>query len=220
MAWTAEDTFESYSDGASLNGGSGGSGWNGNWSVFAPHNATVTTASAFQGSKSVRTTSGSTKRAISAISSGMVTLYFSLMSETTHSGHTQFWIVDSSLGKGAAVSTAGSNIQYVQSGGIWTTFVSGYTTGQWYTFKMVINRDAWTYDLYYSTVAHGGSESWTTAATGTAMYGTAADLVTVDFTSDNLGSGKYRYMDNISPTSPYVTAATSVPSLTLLNCGA
>lgn len=33
MAWTPTDNFESYSTGASLNGGSGGSGWSGNWST-------------------------------------------------------------------------------------------------------------------------------------------------------------------------------------------
>ena len=79
--WIATDDFSSYSNGASLNGGSGGSGWNGNWSVNYQTATVENTPTPGSPAKSVYLTGAPAlgvdfTRAITGIASGIVRIYF------------------------------------------------------------------------------------------------------------------------------------------------
>lgn len=209
-AWAATDAFEDYSNGASMNGASGGSGWTGNWAATT---WIASTADSYEGSVSARTTTNAMQRTYTAISSGTVTMYVALKRTVAGANDSRFYVLNTaqSGGMGIHFDTSGN---IVVSGSTEHTIVTSYTPDQWYVFRVSINRDSWTTTVDYSTDTYGSAGSWTNGVTDAANFGTASDLTYIRYECDNLTGGGFWYTDYISDTSPFIAAAAiKVPDL-------
>lgn len=210
-AWAATETFESYSNGANMNGASGGSGWTDNWAT-AGSTWIASTGSSYQGTVGARTTTSFMQRNFTAISSGTVTLYVALKRTVRGANDSRVYVQNTAQNGGIGIHfTTGGNITVERSGGA-DTIVTSYTADQWYVFRITINRDAWTASVDYSTSAYGTAGTWTTGVTNVAMFGSASNLTNYRYECDNLTGGGLYYTDYISPTSPF-TAAAAAPAL-------
>ncbi|WP_139020723.1 hypothetical protein [Bradyrhizobium sp. ORS 285] len=162
-AWTASDNFESYSNGASLSGASGGSGWNGNWTTtlgtWSVQNATAANSTTLSGN----TTSGSAtlNRTITSISIGSYCFYMRNGSTTGNWYH----VLNNSTGQATGYAVlmgfeSGNIVAY--NGGTGTTLLTGYNINQWYkicidfgsvanTYKVSIDGGAYSSNLNFGT---------------------------------------------------------------------
>jgi hypothetical protein len=202
-AWVATDDFETYTNGASMNGASGGSGFTDNWSTA---NWIATTASSYHGTKAARTTNGFMQRDYGGISSGTVTLYVALMRSATDTTHASRVYVQN------AAQSAGVGIQFNETSGAITVdgstanqvIVPTFTAGQWYVFRIIIDRDNWKVSVDYSTDAYGSAGTWNTGVTNISMFGSASDLSNLRYECDNLSTTFY-YTDYLGSTSPFTS---------------
>ncbi len=142
MAWIATEDFDSYTNGASVNGLNGGTGWNGAWTIGVG-TYTVTNAQSFSSPNSLKDLGGNTgnayvNRAVSAVTSGTISWYMRA------AGATQS--VEFSLGSTANPNQAvgacilgGFNANDILwfDNGTGRTLVSGYSINTWY--KITIN---------------------------------------------------------------------------------
>lgn len=190
MAWIATEDFEGYSDEATLNGASGGSGWSAAWSGA---NVVSDTAQASSGSVSARvvTAAGSNSfitRSLTSAVSGTATVYFSMRKSATGSGVVAFSIRNSGGSRGQVRLDASGNMQILNPGVAWSTFGS-FSANTWYDFRVVFN----TTGTYYASYWNGSSWTDSTAYT----LGGSGDITIVGMGGD---IGADAWIDNITGT--------------------
>lgn len=213
MAWVAEDTFDSYSDG-DLNGSNGGTGFSAAWSG--------STAFDVQGSV---TYGSSTKAIIGTNANGSITrtltstvtageMFFAMRVDVIGSNQDmQLDLVNSGGAATAArisMRTAGSTKNLQVLGAATTTLLTPFVLSTWYLFDVKFNGDN-TLDIRYSTDGATWS-AWTTNL----GYGTAAAIESVRF---NCSGSITPYWDYISPTNPIASASSSFRSRMLTGIG-
>lgn len=154
--------FESYTTGTSLNGGSGGLGWNANWATGTGNITTETAPSGGEGSKSAQctdTSGGSTAtRTFDGFTVGTITLKMR-ESITNPNQVCGFSIRNGSAAKVAQVFFDTSGNISDDSG---NTFKSSYSANTWYT--VAVEFDATNQPNKYRVTIDGGTpSSWITA---------------------------------------------------------
>jgi len=138
-AWTPTESFDTYSNGNSISGLSGGTGWNGNW-VLNSGTVTITNGEAQSGSLSVfsSTPSGNYERAITAVSEGEFSFYIRKPAQT------QSWYVALMNGTDYRIDIGFENADIVvYHGAGWSreTLVLSANTNQWYKISVLLNGD-------------------------------------------------------------------------------
>lgn len=176
-SFVGEDNFESYTAGADLDGGSGGSGWSGNWSATASVVTVTDTESEIyiptQGID-ITTTSGekTATRSFTAASDGSIYVAFMRKSGLTGADG-GISILSGANWIGYISLNSDGNIKQYYGTGWATNNIQTYNADQWYVVNIEWN-DA-TQDNKYRVRVHDGSGwgSWTAwNATLTATYTT------------------------------------------------
>lgn len=190
MAWSAEDKFNSYTDG-DLNGNSGGVSWNGNWVSDANHDVQGTTVA--EGAKAVsfvtKAVSGTSTRAITGISAGIV--YVSVRAAQTNQ---PFFVILRSAGAGKmyiVFQTDGNIKIYNGTTSVYDT-IQAYSANTWYRIGIEFD-DAAQPDLYRANIDGGAFGAWK----GT--NGTYATIDEFHIDAIDMTAGTF-YVDAISPT--------------------
>lgn len=206
--WLATDNFDSYSNGASISGANGGSGWSGAWTLAAGTMTTNTAPVGGQGGIALKhasgATDGETKRSFTALSSGIMQASF-YTSKTSGIANTQSFI----LLNGAAnpiicrlgITTNGQIECYNNNT---TTYVAqcSISVNTWTTIVIQFGQSANTFAVscdggstYNAPLATNGSFS---TISGVDFQGSASD--TVDW-----------WLDDIRASTP-IAAASFVPA--------
>lgn len=205
MAWVAEETFESYSDGNDINGLNGGSGWSGAWSGTGSKYY-VSNAAPYQGSLSARgiNSNANMDRGISsAVSSG--TVYVAIRKETTNRDGS-FWLRTS--GSTFTICYFESDYVYVTHSGGAATLLDPFTTGQYYVLEInIISTSSFTARL------HDGTSWGSLTSTLTPNNVGAVDGIRLSMGSGSAPATGTMYWDYISPTDPTAAppAASFIP---------
>lgn len=198
MAWSAEDTFDTYSDG-DLNGNNGGTGWAAAWSGSANYDVQGTTT--YQGAKAITDAVGSSiSRQMSAdISNSNSVVYVAMRRASTSSGAHYFILQNTSAAM--RVSIVFNNSGNIVGNG---TTISAYSANTWYVLRVTLNVAGSTYTVATSTGAYGTASTFSaeSATCNMVMTGNLRYVVLDDDT------GAAGYWDYISPTSPFVVAST------------
>jgi hypothetical protein len=197
MAFTANDNFESYTDGNSLNGGSGGSGWDANWTASA--NFKITTAgSPPEGSNCVKDTDSASSgtRTFSAEAAG--TWYYSGMCSSTS--------VQGGGGNmgGNKLITQFRNDGYIKyfNGSIYANYMT-YSATTWYRIGIEWDNAGHANQWRMNAATQGSAEgTWTSWVSGN---GTWSNIATLSIGNSN-AAGNYSSFDLLSsvysPTTP------------------
>lgn len=193
MAWTATENFESYSNGASLSGASGGSGWNGNWTVGAgtwtASNAQAQGGSTLSGRMSTGSGTGYINRAVTAITSGSLQ-YYILATATNVSQYLNLSTGTPGPGSNSKILGGFENPNIVfYDNSTQRTLVTNYTANQWYKVTIVFDGVAATYTVQIDSGTVNGPYAYS-------FGGTAGDITNLQFYN---GGGVEFFMDNIGP---------------------
>ena len=201
-AWTSEDNFNSYSDGNNLNGGSGGSGWGGNWTQYNSNQITTETSVTYEGAAAAKTTVNAAvyyRNLSSSLTSGSV--YVAMQKTSTSSGNWYFTLEQGAFPNDRMVIRAftdGNIAIYDNSLGYQT--ITTYNPNQWYVINVEFD-DSGHPDQYRARVYDGSSwssfSSWYTVYTGS--Y-TGINYVSIQGDC----SGTTCYWDDITPNDPTI----------------
>lgn len=194
MAWVAEETFDSYSDG-DLNGNNGGSGWSAAWVAGVAYDVQGTTT--FNGSSKavtgVNANQNATRTLTSSVASG--TLYVA-MRNSTGSGDFQFDLKVSAVNViRLSLRDDSGTYKCMVFGSSTTTIINPADTSIFYLFEIILNGND-TIDIRY----HNGT-SWSSYTTGIAYNGSG----NIDQIGINSGISQTIFIDYISPTNPIVS---------------
>lgn len=207
MAWVAEDTFDSYSDG-DLHGNNGGTGWAGAWNADGAYDVEGTTV--YQGAKAVtgvNANANASRTLSSSTDSGVI--YFALRM-STHGAGTGDAAFDLRTNGGAdnRIRTQfrgdSGNVTISDGGGV-ATIITGFDAGTFYLFEVTFDAGN-----NHSVRYHNGV-NWSVSAGPYA----AANNGSIDTVIFNGGSNQTMFYDYISPTNPIQTK----PFRTLLGVG-
>lgn len=199
-AWTATDNFDSYTTGTSIDGDSGGSGWNGNWSLLlgtAQTNLVTGCASGGYGGNALQVfsnavTNTSVTRAVTSIGSG--TFYTAFCTNSTAARMDIVELRTSLVGRlGVTLNTTAAGDVDCTDEASYQTKVGTFTTGAWHYIKVVFDIAG---TQTFTVGIDGGAQS-ANCATNSNL---AADTFRTDFFSGT-GSLSY-YIDTIGPTAP------------------
>jgi len=198
--WTPEESFNSYSVGADLNGGSGGSGWSGNWvRASSPNNPIVAEASVtYDGSTSVRTTSNNAGvyRSLGSLTAG--SLYVAMRKTSTSSGSWYLTLGDGSYptDRMAIRAGTGGNIEIYDNNTGYQ--ITAYNADQWYVIN--IEFDNTNHANQYRARVHDGI-SWSSFSSWyTVSGGSYSGIIYVSPQGDC--SGITCYWDTIQSANP------------------
>ncbi len=203
-AWAATESFESYSNGASLNGGSGGTGWTSNWGNPV---GTVTTDTAPAGGKcstaglawhTTQTGDSRLDRSFTATNTGTVRFWF--YQSSANAGTTQYivWRIGTTGMMGIEINAT--------SGGISASDNATYTTDTGLDFTP----NAWNYiDFKFGHSAGMFAVSINGSAYSADFVAKASDTTTDNFTIiDVFNSSHDFYFDDLGdPACPAPAAA-------------
>lgn len=196
MAWTAIDDFESYSPG-NLAGGSGGSGWTGNWTNAATQQIVVSTSQAYDGvnSAQISNASGNTfyTRAVSSVTSGDV--YFAMYKVATNAPTSAFTLRNTVATMSVQLDNAG-NIQVLRrTPSLAHVTVGSYTANTWYYFHLEFDTTSDQYRVRWTTDGTWGS--WTSYYTPR----NTNNITLVGLGADSTSS--HTYIDGITNADPF-----------------
>ena len=205
MAWTATDTFESYSNGLTLAAAAGGSGWNGNWTIG---NGTWTASSlqakngTLSGRMSVGSGTGYINRAVTSITTDSLQYY--ILATATNVSH----YINLSAGAPAAGGSSKvlggfetPNIIFYDNG-TQRNVLSTFVANQWYKVTIAFNGVANTYTVQIDSGTVFGPYAYSFAGTGA--------ITNVQFYS---GGNVEFFMDDIGPVASATVAARKLPML-------
>lgn len=213
MAWVAEETFESYSDTADINGGSGGSGFAGNW-YRSGGSIVCTTAAAFEGSKSASGTSAGLssqnyQRQLSADFSGYGVIYVA-MRRTSNSSGSMRWNFRST-GDSGRVSVYMASDGYIklksETAGT-TQNIMAYSANTTYVVRISVNTSTGVATAAASAAIYGSAGSFSPECTSVSFTTGDWRYILIDLDPDGAGSGVTNYWDYLSPTSPFAYTST------------
>lgn len=225
MAWVAEETFESYSNGNSISTLNGGTGFASGWSLGGG-TLTITNSVAYDGSLSATATSAglggnNAIRQFSSDVSGAFVFYVALRRSSNSSGEARWNFRNTSNSDRLSVVMKADGKIYIRgvTGGANNTEVGTYSADTPHVIRVTGNTSTGSATAAISTDAYGtagtfGTESSTVSfSTGDLRY------VLIDF-GDSAGTGVTSYWDYLSPTSPFsAPAAGSVPRLMMMGMG-
>lgn len=201
MSWTAEETFDSYSDG-NLGGNNGGTGWSGAWAASTPE-LQVQGTTVYQGTKAVSCASAGgsnpfhSRNLTTAISGDGNKVYLVIRRSSTSTGELSFTLRNQSNGSRVAVRlNASGNLTLV--GTTTVTVITGYTANQWYAIRLTFNVTGNTATLAYSTSAYASGGSWSSDSSAVTMTNSG----NVDQIGLGGDGGSTIYYDYISGTDP------------------
>src|SRR3990167_2031695 len=184
-AWIPTDNFSAtdYTAGNNLNGGAGGSGWNGNWFVDAGTMTTETASAGGQGSLAAAETGSSGaqyRRNLTGVSSGQLS-YCLYMSGTTQANSI---ILEPA---GMYVRFLSGNIAVYNTGVAYENFGT-YSAGEWVVIDFEFD-DAAQNDKYRAKKKGGSFSNWVASSAYTTItqykYDVSANAETVQL--DDIG---------------------------------
>jgi hypothetical protein len=215
MAWTAEDTIESYSVGT-LNAGAGGTGWSGDWGAvgsFNPSQFSVVTTTAYEGTKAVIADGGTGPaigRALSTSISASAVLYIAMRRTTTGGvNEGQFTLRNTSDQQRVGVFFNISGRIILGSGG-GAVDVAPYSINTWYVIRLTFNPATNAATMAYSTNSYGSAGTFSAESSSYTM-GNTGDVAWLVL---NGGDDDTMMFDYISGTSPFVAGKLPAPILT------
>lgn len=215
MAWVAEETFESYSNGDNISGKNGGTGFASGWAISGTPTGTwaVSNVSPAQGSLHVVRNGGENsdmRRQLAVDVSGSFVFYIALRMGSFTGSTCSFNIRDTSDNAtvGLAFTTSGT----ITWNGV--TLFASYTADTYYFYRITANGTSFT--VARSTDAFGSVGTWS-AESSSANYlnGTTIRHMLVG----GNGSNGNRAIDYISPTSPFITPTGTTGRLMMMGMG-
>lgn len=186
--WVATENFDSYSAGASIDGGSGGSNWTGNWSVAG---GTVTTEIAPVGGQEcyaifLNGAGDHVVRSFTSLDNSVV--HFQWWNNGTNTVQTEVMFRGGGTTRfGVRMNATGSNKVDVSDGTSYNTNLSTYTDGTWQTIDVKFGHTSGK----YAVSINGGAYSADFNATGGV---TAVD--TIRIIEPDAGGASF-YVDDI-----------------------
>ena len=150
MAWTATESFDSYTNGATLAAASGGSGWNGNWTIgvgtWIATNAQSVSASN-SGSQTDTSSSAYINRTITSITSGSMVHYIRA-SATGLSEYINLSTAGAAQGAASRVLGGFENLNIIfYDNTTQRTVLATYAANTWYKVTIVFDGVANTYTV-------------------------------------------------------------------------
>lgn len=201
MVWPATENFDSYTVDADLNGGSGGSGWSGNWSLVSGTITTPNAPAGGQGGNAAKSTGlgGEDRynRAISAITAGTVR-FRARLNTTTPNIEVMVRLLESGTARMAIQFDAG-NIKINNNGTLET--IQAFSADTWYTIDVDFDDSAQP-NLYRARVDGG-----TYTAYKTTIGGGYTNIDAFQINHGSTGAAEEFWVDAIEPT-PSTTSAT------------
>lgn len=164
MAWVATEDFDSYLATDDIDGGSGGSGWSGNWAKVSGAGITAEVAPAGgQGGNAANSNTGGTDnhytRAFSAISAGIFSIRMRV-DFSTMDDYVGFVLLESGTGRIFIRFTAVDNqIQLYNGGTPGYEDIQGYSVDTWYTIDVEFD-DAAQPNKFRVRIDGGSWTSW------------------------------------------------------------
>lgn len=213
MAWVAEDTFDSDTDG-DLPGQANGTGWSAAWANGGNGtNYDIQGTTTYQGAKAVLNNTNAnafvTRTLTTAISDSGV-MYFACRPGSNSAGQLVFTLRSSVGGRANVVFNSSGNIT---AGG--NTVLTGYSANTWYVIRITFSVTGGTYSAAYSTGTYGSAGTFS-ADSATATMTSSGNIDRVGIDKDARVASDY--FDYISGTSPF-TAATSTPLRMMMGMG-
>lgn len=155
MAWTATENFDTYTSGNSLNGESGGSGWNGNWTIVAGQWETTNAQSVSSPNSGVHLSSTADQpiyRVVNSITAG----HFSFYMRVSATGISEYMNLSASASHATNIKVLGgfegTNIVFYDNA-TQRTLVTGYNADQWYKVTIELTgSDTYTVQIDSGTV--------------------------------------------------------------------
>lgn len=186
-AWGATENFDSYTAGASLSGGAGGSGWTANWSVTPDPVTTENAPSGMSGKSALAGWTsgdgGEASRTFTAITEGTVS--FQMMATATNRDG-RFTLIDTTVPATRVVIrfTSGGNINAIGSG---TNTLQTYNANQVYTIKVKFGHTAGNFAVSIDGGAYSADFD---------MNGTGSQVNKLALTNENVSASSF-YFDEI-----------------------
>lgn len=202
MAWVALENFDSYTPTNDLNGGSGGSGWSGNW-VATASKVIISTTQAISGNSARLVADGTNPTAVRIATTSTASGNFYYYFLTTSLSNDNRMILQDTLPDYKAyiqVDTSG-NIQ-MRSAGSWHDTGFDVSINTWNCIRIEINADDTC--RIYQYIGVPGAGSWSSASGWWAGDGTG-NAAGVYFNAEGSGGG-YVYIDCLGGSDPTVPA--------------
>lgn len=218
MAWTAEDDFDSYSNGASINTLNGGTGWAAGW-VLSGGTLTITNGVSYDPSNSATATSAgltsnNAERQLSSDFSGAGIIYVALRRTSNSSGSIR-WNFRSTGDSGRLSVLLDSDGQAkIKSETAGTTQnIGAYSANTWYVIRITVNNATGTATAAMSSGTYGSAGTFGSDSSSVSFTTGDWRYVLIDFDPTGPGTGVTNYWDYISPTSPFTTPTAFVKTM-------
>jgi hypothetical protein len=200
MAWTAVETFNTYSDG-DLAGNNGGSGWSGAWVNAASEVINVQGTTVYEGAKAVSNNGAGnyfyTRDLSSSVGGDGNVIYVAIRRSSTSTGELSFSIRNASNGSKWAVRlNASGNLTLV--GATTTTVLAGYSANTWYAIRLTFNVTSDTAVVAYSTSGYQSGGSWSSDSSSVAAANTG-NVDRIGLGGDLGSTTLYDYISGVDP---------------------
>ncbi|WP_142249750.1 hypothetical protein [Bradyrhizobium sp. UNPF46] len=218
------EDFNSYTpSGTDINGGSGGSGFSGNWSGSGGilSDSSVVYGGAFSAKATSAGLGGNSyeRPLTTALSGSGILVYGALRRDSSSSGELRVNLRTAS-GDNDAVTIKMNASGQIVIGSSSPVVVGTYAINSWYAFRLTIDTGgSGSYTAAISADPFGTSGTWGTESASKAFQNAGSlGFLLLDFGS-SAGTGVTNYWDEIGTTSPFTSAPVFTPRRALMGVG-